>query len=105
MPNPDEAALNLEHVLAQNAEPSDWTGITTADDVATWAYRVGNMVLLTKTENDDIGNGAFETKKSVLKASQLALTSEVGRKGDWGPKQIDERQRKLAKLAVKTWSR
>ena len=105
VPNPDESALNLEHVLAQNAEPSEWTGITTADDVATWAYRVGNMVLLTKTENDDIGNGAFDTKKAVLKASQLALTSEVGRKGAWGPKQINDRQRNLAKLAVKTWSR
>jgi hypothetical protein len=105
VPNPDETELNLEHVLAQNAEPADWTGITTAEDVATWAYRLGNMVLLTKSENEDVGNGAFPTKKPVLRASQLALTSEVGRRADWGPKQIDERQQRLAKLAVEAWAR
>lgn len=105
VPNPDEAALNLEHVLAQNAEPTAWTGINAAEDVATWAYRFGNMVLLTKSENDDIGNGSFLSKKPVLRGSQLALTAEVGRKSDWGPKQIDERQRNLAKLAVATWTR
>lgn len=103
--NPDEGQVNLEHVLPQNATPSDWTGITSAEDVETWAYRLGNMVLLSKTENNSIGNGDFASKVPVLKASALKLTSEVGRKRDWTPAQIEARQKALAKLAVKTWPR
>lgn len=105
VPNPDENQLNLEHVLPQNAVPTDWTGITSAEDVQTWAYRLGNMVLLSKKENNNIGNGDFQSKISVLKASALKLTSEVGRKQDWTPKHIETRQKELAKLAIKTWPR
>ncbi|NOR03466.1 DUF262 domain-containing protein [Mycolicibacterium fortuitum] len=105
VPNPDENELNLEHVLPQNAVPADWTGVTSAEDVETWAYRLGNMVLLSKKENNDIGNGDFLSKVPVLKASALELTKEVGRKHDWTPKQIENRQKDLAKLAVKTWPR
>lgn len=104
MPNPDESQLNLEHVLPQNAVPTDWTGITSAEDVQTWAYRLGNMVLLSKKENN-IGNGNFQSKISVLKASAMKLTSEIGRKQDWTRKHIETRQKELAKLAIKTWPR
>src|SRR5689334_8896310 len=65
VPNPDESQLNLEHVLPQNAVPADWTGITSAEDVQTWAHRLGNVVLLSKKENNDIGNGDFQSKVSV----------------------------------------
>jgi len=105
VPNPDENELNLEHVLPQNAVPADWTDITSDEDVETWAYRLGNMVLLSKAENNVIGNGDFPSKVPVLKASDLELTSEVGRKRDWTPKQIESRQKELAKLAVETWPR
>ncbi|WP_158070597.1 DUF262 domain-containing protein [Mycobacterium sp. NS-7484] len=105
VPNPDENKLNLEHVLPQNAVPGDWTDIPTREDVETWAYRLGNMVLLSKQENNDIGNGNFQSKVPVLKASDLQLTNEVGSKQDWTPKQIESRQKDLAELAVKTWPR
>lgn len=105
MPNPDENQLNLEHLLPQNAVPADWTDIASAEDVETWAYRLGNMVLLSKKENNNIGNGDFQSKIPVLKASALKLTSEVGRKQDWTPKHIETRQKELAKLAIKTWPR
>lgn len=105
VPNPDESQLNLEHVLPQNAVPADWTGITSAEDVETWVYRLGNMVLLSRTENNAIGNGDFQSKAPILKKSILKLTSEVGRKQNWTPRHMEARQKELAKLAVKTWPR
>jgi hypothetical protein len=105
VPNPDENQLNLEHVLPQNAVPAEWTDITSAEDVETWSYRLGNMALLSKTENSDVGNGDFKSKVPVLKKSVLKLTSEVGRKLDWTPQQIEMRQKTLAKLAVTAWPR
>ncbi len=105
VPNADENQVNLEHVLPLNAKPTDWTGITSDDDVFTWAYRLGNMVLLKKGANSKFGNKPFAAKRAVLGASDLVLSAEVGNLPDWDPVRIEERQKELSELAVKAWPR
>ena len=61
------------------------------------------MVLLQASQNTLIANSPFASKKPVLMKSTFALTKEVGKKKDWSKEEINERQKKLAALAVKTW--
>jgi len=99
IPN-DNTVINLEHVLPENPE-TGWK----IDEAVASAYfkRIGNLVLLQKGVNVDIGNSDFETKKQAYKNSTFSLTKEVANKATWGSKEIEDRQKRLAKIAVKTW--
>jgi len=99
IPN-DNTVINLEHVLPENPG-TGWK----IDEAIASAYfkRIGNLVLLQKSVNVDIGNSYFETKKQAYKNSEFSLTKEVANKATWGSKEIEDRQKELAKIAVKTW--
>lgn len=104
VPNTDRSQVNLEHVLPKNATPADWPAFT-ADELNDMKLMLGNMVLLRAADNTRLGNGGFESKRSVLADSQLSLTREVGLEPDWTPDAIRARQERLADLAVTTWRR
>lgn len=104
VPNANEDQVNLEHILPQRAKSADWPAFST-DQVASMAQRLGNHVLLKKTENAKIGNKAWMVKKPVLAASSLKLTRAASKSANWDPKAIAVRQQALAKLAVATWPR
>ncbi len=101
IPNDEEEAINLEHVLPDSPEGA-WSHID--PDVASSLFsRLGNMVLLKASTNALVGNDSFATKKKYLKESGLVLTAEVAKSTNWGPAEIKNRQSKLAKLAIDTW--
>jgi hypothetical protein len=101
IPNDEEEAINLEHVLPENPEGA-WNHID--PDVASSLFnRLGNMVLLQASKNVLVGNSNFATKKKQFKESALVLTADVAKYGNWGPAEIKVRQAKLAKLAIETW--
>ena len=101
IPN-EETVINLEHILPENPN-NDWKHID-AETARTNYKRLGNMVLLQATKNNAIGNRGFDEKKPILKASAYILTSQVAKEATWGATEISERQKKLAELAIKTWS-
>lgn len=104
--NADESDVNLEHVLPQN--PSSNWGHISAEDAQVYYNRIGNLALLQKTPNSKIGNTSPIDKQPTLSASEIRLTRMIGNEilatGTWNILQIKERQKKLAKLAVKAWS-
>ena len=101
VPNEDTAAVNLEHVLPINPTEAD---IQEFGDASSYTSRIGNLVLLSAKNNSTAGNDSFEVKRPFLAASPFLLTQEVAKQEKWGVAEIDDRQAKLAKLAVKTWS-
>lgn len=101
IPNDDEQAINLEHVLPE--KPQQFWPNVNAETAETYWRRLGNMVILQATKNSIIGNAGFGQKKATLQASGFLLTSEVASQPSWGPQEIEDRQRELAKLAIKTW--
>jgi len=105
VPNADGEEVNLEHVLPQNSTATEWPGFGTDDERREWAYRLGNMVLLSKGKNGRIGNKPFADKAPILKNSKLALTKQVGETPQWTAVEVEARQEELAKLAVTTWPR
>ena len=67
-------------------------------------YRIGNMALLAKGANKDIGNAAYTVKRPVLQASGFGLSQRLAEENaDWTPERIEARQKLLAKLATSIW--
>jgi hypothetical protein len=101
IPQDEEDTINLEHILPENPE-GNWPTIDPDTARAYWR-RIGNMVILQAKKNSIIGNSSYADKKPTLSASAFALTRETAAEIDWGVRQIEERQARLAKLAVETW--
>ena len=101
VPNKDQHVINLEHVLPMNPD-AEWRHIK-AEDAEAFSKRIGNMALLKARTNADIGRLGFKDKVTYFKESTYILTSEISSNHDWTPKEIAERQKRLASLAVKAW--
>lgn len=101
VPSDDEAQVNLEHVLPEN--PGTFWPNVDAQTAEAWFRRIGNFCLLQATKNNSIGNTTFAAKKPVLASSNYATTKEIASESSWGPKEILDRQKRLADLAVETW--
>jgi hypothetical protein len=100
VPN-EETVITLEHVLPENPGVN-WPEIQPAVHSA-YYRRLGNMVLLPETPNRNIGNDSFDDKKLSYQQSSYVLTREVGESMQWDPIDIEQRQERLASLAVKAW--
>lgn len=99
IPN-ENIVINLEHVLPEKPG-TDWDidpGIVSA-----YYKRIGNMVLLQASVNNAIGNSPFAAKRDTFKGSAFLLTQQVAEKATWGPPEIEDRQKELAKIAAVTW--
>ncbi len=101
IPNSSKDVVTLEHIFPKN--PSAAWGNMEDDDVKANYKRLGNMTLLKKTLNSDIGNDGFDAKKPFYNRSGFLLTSSISEFDEWGENQINERQATLAQLALKTW--
>ncbi|PWT83042.1 MAG: hypothetical protein C5B58_07165 [Acidobacteria bacterium] len=96
----DTTQFNLEHVIPLN--PGGAWGLP--EEVAqSYAKRLGNMTLLDPAENCDVGNKGLKAKQLVYGQSSLLLTKEIASAASWGPAEIDQRQEKLAELALEIW--
>lgn len=100
--NPNEDAVNLEHIMPQSRDPH-WTASVTAEQHAAFVKRLGNLALLDKVLNGQSGNLPFVEKVASLKVSKIVLTSQVAAYQAWTSVEIDARQKFLAGLAVKAW--
>lgn len=101
IPNDDTNSINLEHVLPQKPL-GNWPQFD-ADQAKLFCKRLGNLVLLRKTQNTHIQNLPFSAKQPVLEQSPYNLTNQISTVSDWTAKEITKRQKILAGLALKTW--
>ena len=101
IPNPNQEVINLEHILPKSPSTS-WSHI---DEEIAFAFypRIGNMALLKSKVNVGIGNDSFDEKKPFYGQSEYSLTKGLDEQEEWGPNEIEERQKELAALAAKTW--
>lgn len=98
----ESATFNVEHVLPQH--PGQGWERFSEEEIEAMTYRIGNMALLTKGANKDLGNLAYEAKRAVYQASNFGLTQKLGDENDhWSPERIESRQKGLAKIATAVW--
>ena len=101
IPNDDQNAINLEHVLPEKPE-GNWPQFTDEERLLYWR-RIGNMCLLRASDNSTLKSAAYGEKKSVYEKSGYRLTKEIADADDWTTSAIDLRQRVLSELALRTW--
>jgi len=101
--NPDSRKLNLEHILPQKPDER-WKANFHKSDERKYIYRLGNMALLESSLNRKIGNLDFQQKcQQAYSHSEIGLTKEIANCSNWGPSEIEERQRRMASVACKIW--
>ena len=97
----DRQIINLEHVLPKKPQ-DNWPQIDD-EEIRRLTTRLGNLALLRVTDNSDLKSYGFAEKKPIYAASPYLLTNMIGEVDDWTATAIDERQKRLAELAVSTW--
>ena len=100
VPN-EENVITLGHVLPQHPG-CNWMNVESAIH-SVYYRRLGNMVLLGQTTNHGLGNDSFADKKAAYYNSTYELTKELGDLTNWQATEIEQRQSRLAGLAVETW--
>jgi hypothetical protein len=101
IPNDDKQVINLEHVLPENPE-ANWPDLD-EEKVRSYSKRIGNLALLLAKSNSDLRSADFKTKKKVYADTPYVLTSQIATAKNWSEKEIVERQRGLAELALIAW--
>jgi hypothetical protein len=90
-------------VLPTTPDPA-WLKFFTEDEMKSYQKRIGNLAIMSAKLNSTIGNGCFEEKKEYYKDSAFLFTKEIATEDTWSKDSIDNRQRKMAEVAVKHWS-
>lgn len=96
-----DSALTLEHILPKNPEQG-WNEFDD-DELDEYSARLGNMTLLNKKKNNQLGNRSYEQKKITYDQSTLTITKKISSYDIWDTKAIEGRQNWLALEAVKLW--
>lgn len=101
-PEADPAAV--EHVLPENPS-DDWAGSFPPDKWDAAVDRLGNLTLLERAANRDVGNGAYARKRAAYEASGYALSRQIAELApeEWTLPLLQERQRRLARRAARLW--
>lgn len=101
-PDFDSDSFNLEHVLPESPE-AGWDAFSDGE-VEALVYRLGNLTLLPKGTNRDVGNATFATKKPVYAASAFRITKKIAEdNADWNPERLAARQNWMANQATSIW--
>ena len=102
--DPETDPATVEHVLPENPA-GEWAEVFPPDRWEAAVDRLGNLTLLERALNGDVGNAAYATKRAAYEKSAYALTREVADLApeEWTPALLEERQRRLAACAVQVW--
>ena len=101
-PDSESGEVSLEHICPLHPD-GDWEHFTD-DEIDSLGSRLGNMLLLEAKLNRDIGNAAYERKRSAYRDSAYETTRRVAEEyAEWTPSRIDARQQAMAKVATAIW--
>ena len=93
---------NVEHVLPEN--PGDEWCDYDENAEEDFIYRLGNLTLMAASENRDLGNVGYETKRSAYESSVFAITRKIAEDyAEWNSDKIVARQNWLARQVVMLW--
>jgi Protein of unknown function DUF262/Protein of unknown function (DUF1524) len=99
--------LSLEHILPTSRAWAVNYKKFTQDERDASVSKIGNLALVKKASNGQMGDSAFSAKLPVLVNHQsiktTAVIGEFATDGDWTPEAIDARQVWLSELALKRW--
>ena len=95
----------VEHVLPRRPAPSStwYESFRNKKSIDVHAHRLGNLAVLTFTENQHAGSNSFAYKKPILQNSRFVLAQRAAQYDDWTPGVIVERTNWLASTLFAAW--
>ncbi|WP_453989991.1 DUF262 domain-containing protein [Bacillus nitroreducens] len=96
----DNKRVHLEHIMPK--KPAEWN--IDSELHQKYLNRLGNLTLLGQEFNTSIQNKPFELKKQVYQRSNIKITKPLSNYHLWDNNSIEERQKKLFKIAVNRWN-
>ena len=92
--------VNIEHILPQ--KPESW-GLSRSE-IKSYVHKIGNLTLINRKLNSQMGNISFEDKLPILKKSSLRVNQDlvkfVSEKDNfWNEEIILDRTSKIASIA------
>ena len=96
----DSSEVNLEHIMPRKIG-NGWT--TVRNYHKEYLERLGNLTLISKKLN--LTNSGFIRKRNkYYKDSNIEITKQLIQFNQWRKKEIQQRQRELARVAIRVWS-
>jgi hypothetical protein len=93
---------SLEHILPENPG-QNWPQFS-EEEAEENLYRLGNMTMLERATNRDIGNTSFTDKKGLYASSSFKITKSVAAdNSDWNVARVAARQSWMANQATSIW--
>lgn len=102
----EPAAYTIEHVLPQRpTASSEWRKwFPSADERSQCTESLGNLVLITQSQNDKARNAMFSEKKKVFsEGAVLPITRDVLACDEWRRFEIDAREEHLFSIMRRVW--
>lgn len=93
--------VSIEHILPENPDKK-WIE-TFGDGWEDAINRLGNMTLLSMSDNKSAGRRSFNQKKDIYKKSGFYLAEKIATYGEWNNDSLSAYQQQLAKAASKSW--
>lgn len=91
----------IEHILPQKIEGKDcWSEF---EDKKGYAQKLGNLVILSPSDNAKASNKCFNEKKEIYSSVALRSLRGIVGKAQWTMKEIDDRTKELHEFIKKTW--
>ena len=87
-----DSHLTLEHILPQNPSPEWKNAFEDIEEMESCFSYIGNMTLLSQTDNKDLGNQPFTKKKEQYKKSSLKVTQKIADYACWNRENILQHQ-------------
>ena len=100
--DPNADIYNIEHILPEH--PDDGWDSFSDEQHEQFLYRIGNMTLLDRNDNKELGNHTYDVKKIQYSKSCFKISTEISNLYDeWGVARINSRQAWMAKQAKSIW--
>lgn len=92
----------IEHIIPEGAEDG-WSYLED-EVIERCVYRLGNLTLLEKNLNREVGTDDFENKRVVYAKSSIQLTRRIAEYySEWNEETVSKRQEQLAIEAKSIW--
>ncbi len=89
-------SVTIEHVMPESSAKSNAKNGLIVN-------KIGNLCLLEKRLNKDMGSRSFEEKRAVYRDSVFEITRRLSSKRKWTSGSIESRTKELAGLACSAW--
>ncbi len=91
--------LQVEHILPEKPKKNEWKEFDkVSHDI--YCYKLGNLTLLTPSDNRELSNAEFDIKRKNYSTCSLEITKKISECSTWTEEEINKRTTDLISILV-----